>query len=268
MGAGKLCDHFHAVTRRKLTAVRLALAGGVDVFFSDPDVTWCADAAAAAVAHLATPAAEAAAADAAGDPPRGEAGLAFQTDLPGNLICSGLYLARARPDVVALFDAFAAWPGADDQAAVNAVLCDATGGGSRTGQAACTSASGVVGVLLPLERYISGALHYTNSSGHDMRLWYYPRRVLAAQCPSMRGAVPAGGWATARRVAMHNNHIWPGAVKVPRFLTQGMWFFDAPAAGAAAAALGVGPPPPPPPVDGVGGGWTMGGGWGWWCRPM
>lgn len=41
-----------AVTHCKLNAVRLALTGGVDVFFSEPDVAWCADAAATVTAYV------------------------------------------------------------------------------------------------------------------------------------------------------------------------------------------------------------------------
>ena len=59
---------FQRVTRRKLTAVRTALAGGVDVLFTDADVTWCVDAGAAMVEWLGSPAAAAAAtADGDGD---------------------------------------------------------------------------------------------------------------------------------------------------------------------------------------------------------
>jgi len=182
-----------------------------------------------------------------------------------------LYLARARADVVALFDAFAARTDGDDQAAFNAVLCDRPAGGDRVGAAACRAASGVVAVTLPADAYATGARHWTDGGGHDRRLWYHPRAALAAQCASMRGDVAPGVAAAAvaaaanagaaaaaaasapARVTLHNNHIWPGELKAPRFVTQGMWFFDAPAAAAAAAAAGLGPAPARPPPDGGGG---------------
>jgi len=185
--------------------------------------------------------------------------LAIQTDAPGNFLCSGLYLARARADVVALFDAFTVRPDGDDQAAFNAVLCGRPAGGARVGAAACRAASGVVAVTLPADAYATGARHWTDGGGDDRRLWYHPRAALAAQCASARGDVtPAAsaaaaaaaaaadaGAATAAaaaapaRVTLHNNHIWPGDLKAPRFVTQGLWFFDAPAAAAAAAAASI-----------------------------
>jgi len=269
--AGALADYsgaaFAVIARRKLAAVRTALAGGVDVLFSDPDVVWCADAAAEAGAWMASRAASAAgaaglpAAAAGGTAGAASPGVAFQSDYPGNFLCSGFYLARARRDVVALFDALAAWPGrGDDQAAVNALLCDPSAGGARVGEGTCRSAGGVAGVILPPDRFLNGATTWADGAGTDKRLWYYGRAVLAAQCPSMGGGgtPPAAAAGTAAdRVVLHNNHIWPGALKGPRLVTQGFWFFDAAAAAAASAAAGVDPPrraggghdggaPPPP----------------------
>lgn len=231
---------FRSVTRRKLTAVRLALSGGMDVLFSDPDVVWCADAAAGVTAYVGSPAA--AGTDGPSTPPRSAWGFAIQSDQPGNFLCSGFYLARSRPAVEALFDRLAAADGADDQAAFNTVLCEPAAGGRRSSPTTCTAAGGVVAGVLPTDTYASGAVHHADApTGRSMRLWYFGRPEISAQCAVARGPVPRGKEVAVPRVTLHNNHIWPGAIKVPRFLVQGLWFFDAPAAAVAAAAAGIGP---------------------------
>jgi len=196
---------FADVTSLKLYAVYRLLKLGYRVVFSDSDIMYCDDAAREAVRV-----AEQYLSHASSD-------IVFQSDSPGNLICTGFYYARPTWKSMYFLETVLvenrARGSEDDQSKINRLLCDPRYGGRREGSI-CYRDS-LKSTMYSTATFNNGAHSVMWKNQIEKRLWYYPRNLVMEACK------PGNEHG---RFMLHNNHIWPGSKKKDRFIVKGFWF--------------------------------------------